>query len=109
MLSFTANNLQLTTAYAVSEVPIARIGRIYFTNKPSAVAPTSASSIRCRFNEPDAVTLQIDQLVDETSPGTAEGIGALKAPLGAFTRLEINPGAKRTSAAAAAADLSPAP
>ncbi len=54
-----------------------------------------AGSTRCFFNDQEAVTLKIEKLAAETLTGAAEGIGALKLPLGAFSRLEFNPGAKR--------------
>jgi hypothetical protein len=65
---------------------------------PEPVTPMiayPAGSTRCFFNDQEAVTLKIDKLADETLTGVAEGIGALKLPLGAFSRLEFNPGAKR--------------
>ncbi len=55
-------------------------------------------STRCFFNEQDAVTLKLDKIADEGVSGAAVGIGALKLPLGALTRLEFNPGAKRSAA-----------
>jgi hypothetical protein len=54
-------------------------------------------STRCFFNDQEALTLKIEKIADESVTGTAEGVGALKMPLGAFSRLEFNLGAKRSS------------
>ena len=53
--------------------------------------------MRCCFNDQDAVTITLEKLSAETLVGTAEGIGPLKLPLGACTRLEFNPTIKRAT------------
>ncbi|MCX7006692.1 MAG: hypothetical protein NTY53_05490 [Kiritimatiellaeota bacterium] len=67
------------------------------TSEPAApVILYAEGSTRCFFADQEAVTLKLDKITNEGVTGSAEGIGALKMPLGALTRLEFNPNAKRT-------------
>jgi len=81
------------TSYGTLDVPLARIASLRFAN-PSG--PTNGT-IRCYFNEQDAVTMVLEKLAGEAVVGKAEGIGPLHLPLGAIKCLEFNPGAKRVA------------
>ena len=102
--SIEANNIKFATSYATLDVPLERVARMRLANPSAATNAPVVSAVaapanvtRCFFNEHDAVTLRIDKLADEVISGTAEGIGALKLPLGAFSALEFNPSVKRTN------------
>lgn len=84
---------QFETTYGALTVPLERIATLRFANP---AAPTNGT-VRCWFNEQNAVTLALEKIAAETITGTAEGIGKLQLPLGAFTRLEFNPQIKRAS------------
>ena len=79
------------TTYGTLDVPLASIASLRFANQPG---PTNGT-VRCYFNDQDAVTMALEKLAGEAVAGTAEGIGPLHLPLGALTRLEFNPGATR--------------
>jgi hypothetical protein len=81
------------TSYGTLDVPLASIASLRFANTPG---PTNGT-VRCYFNEQDAVTMALEKLAGESATGTAEGIGPLHLPLGALTRLEFNPGASRAA------------
>jgi len=88
--------------FANAQVFITSSGRMRPSSKTVAepAAPVMMyppGSTRCFFNEQEAVTLKLDRIADEGVAGSAAGIGALKLPLGALTRLEFNPNAKRTA------------
>jgi hypothetical protein len=90
---------------ANGQMMITASGRMRSSSKTVAepAAPVMVyppGSTRCFFNDQDAVTLKLDKIADDGVAGAAQGIGALKLPLGALTRLEFNPGAKRANAEA---------
>ena len=90
---------------ANGQMMITASGRMRSSSKTVAepAAPVMVyppGSTRCFFNDQDAVTLKLDKIADDGVAGAAPGIGALKLPLGALTRLEFNPGAKRANAEA---------
>jgi hypothetical protein len=87
--------VRLTTAFGTLEIPLDRIGRLRFAGPPPS---HPQKGTRCFFGERDALTVQIEKLADDSITGSAEGIGALKLPLGVFTALEFNPGVKREMA-----------
>lgn len=84
------------TTYGTLDVPLASIASLRFANRPG---PTNGT-VRCYFNEQDAVTMNLDQVAGETAAGTAGGIGPLRLPLAALIRLEFNPGVQRAHAEA---------
>ena len=91
--SIAQDSAKFKTAFGELAVPLERIASLRFANKP---VPTNGT-VRCCFNDQDAVTLTLEKLAAETLVGTAEGIGPLKFPLGACTRLEFNPTIKRVT------------
>ncbi len=76
------------TSYGTLDVPLVHIAALRFARQPGLTNGT----LRCWFNAQDAVTITLGKIADETIAGTAAGIGKLQLPLGAFTRLEGNPG-----------------
>ncbi|MCX7006691.1 MAG: hypothetical protein NTY53_05485 [Kiritimatiellaeota bacterium] len=91
--SIAQDSAKFKTAFGELAVPLERIASLRFANK---CAPTSGT-VRCCFNDQDAVTITLEKLAAETIVGSAEGIGPLKLPLGACTRLEFNPTIKRVA------------
>ena len=88
--------------------PMMGNGQVFFSSSgrrkaakttPEVATPVilfAEGSTRCFFNDQEAVTLKLDKIGDDSVAGSAEGIGNLKLPLGALTRLEFNPNTKRT-------------
>ena len=91
--SIAQGSAQFETTYGALAVPLERIATLRFANP---AAPTNGT-VRCWFNEQDAVTLALEKIAADSISGSAAGIGALKLPLGALTRLEFNPTTQRNS------------
>lgn len=92
----TAHSIELgkarfKTAFGELAIPMERIADLRFANKCAPLKGT----VRCWLNEQDVMTLALEKLTSEVITGFVEGIGPLKLPLGACTRLEFNPALKR--------------